>query len=386
VINDTLVSHMTNLFKDCFKNVTKIPMVGALPISLSERSSADRGNYEAMKSGESAKKSMGFVTGGDTVWTSGTKLTPEHATIANLVATIASELQAGIRTEDEWLQYLAKDRHDSSFSLWHVFQGDDKLSFYGAMSMSMQSALEQASKEAYDVLGVDTKQVPGDKFLMRHRAWGLNLPVVTRILQNTVGSESTVPDDKIAFTKSAIGLIARCDGILYSLGVAGEVARPGSIPLWERSEGAAELKKLVSISVRTDLTMVLNLISSYLSPKASPFLTSAMDSILKSSPTGSNDQLQAVWKALMDTLVKEIEKVAMSLGDDKPLSMSEFIKIRSGLEWLLDEYSAVGKGVRQADNSQLTLALAKIDAKMKVFMMFARQRLDISHSKLVTGI
>lgn len=143
---------------------------------------------------------------------SGVKLTSETGTLINSVVNAAALAKAKGWSVDQLASYLGQyiDRPYAKVgSKWehYYIQSDDTLLIgHNLKSLSRQG---ENFLEAVDAAGLKGSLDIGDRFLMRHCEGGRDLPVVSRVWQNTLSNEEE-PADELVFLA---GLAARTDGL-----------------------------------------------------------------------------------------------------------------------------------------------------------------------------
>lgn len=142
---------------------------------------------------------------------SGAKPTGEVGTFYNSIVTSAGLLNKGLISEGELHSYLEQhfydDKPGSSFE-HNLYQSDDNL--IQAHSMHDLLLRMDAFKDAVTVAGLKSSVELGDRFLMRHCSNNADLPVPSRVYQNTLSGEDSVRDP----IKFAVGFAMRSDGMM----------------------------------------------------------------------------------------------------------------------------------------------------------------------------
>lgn len=139
---------------------------------------------------------------------SGLKITSEIGSFMNIIINIAGWLETGYKTRAQTIAYLTS-RLSSDYSKPEVLiQSDDTLLIDGDFSKLVAKA--EAFETGAKMAGIKSSLSFGDKFLMRHLSSGSDLPVASRIWQNTLNNEDP-QQDPLVFS---VGLAVRTDGIL----------------------------------------------------------------------------------------------------------------------------------------------------------------------------
>lgn len=142
---------------------------------------------------------------------SGAKPTGEVGTFYNSIVTGAGLLNKNILSYSEYKDYLSENyRNGKPGSLFehNLFQSDDNL----IQSHSILGLLKKMDsfKEAVETAGLKASIEIGDRFLMRETVNGADLPVESRVYQNTLSGEDGVKDP----IKFMVGFAMRTDGML----------------------------------------------------------------------------------------------------------------------------------------------------------------------------
>lgn len=142
---------------------------------------------------------------------SGAKPTGEVGTFYNSIVTGAGLLNKKIISYAEYKDYLCQGytsgRPGSQFE-HNLFQSDDNL----IQSHSVLGLLKkmESFKEAVETAGLKASIEIGDRFLMRETVNGADLPVESRVFQNSISGEDSVKDP----IKFMVGFAMRTDGML----------------------------------------------------------------------------------------------------------------------------------------------------------------------------
>lgn len=141
---------------------------------------------------------------------SGVKVTSEIGTLVNVIICIAAGLKSGVMNQDYALKLLkgkTQKKSISEFDNFFLVQSDDTLFCSRNMTdlVRWAKAFKQITKDA----GLKAKVAVGDRYLMRHMQFGLDIPVLSRVFQNTISNEDPKPDALLV----AVGLASRTDGI-----------------------------------------------------------------------------------------------------------------------------------------------------------------------------
>jgi len=145
---------------------------------------------------------------------SGLKITSELGTFINLIINMAGWLNTKLMTKQEAKSYLTQSsriNRDDPKTTWSdlrlLIQSDDLLVVAQSEDQlrKMIHAFEQSATKA----GLKHEVSRGDRFLMRHTTKACDLPVVARVLQNTLSSEKPTIDPLICF----LGYMVRSDGL-----------------------------------------------------------------------------------------------------------------------------------------------------------------------------
>lgn len=143
---------------------------------------------------------------------SGLKITSEVGTFCNLIVVCQSLLDSKVLSEQELLSHLTmfvrsgKLDYESKPPLF-LIQSDDTCLIHKDKKkwLAMMDHFKINGVKA----GFKTEVSLGDRFLMRHISSGIDIPVCSRVLQNTLSNEDSYKDPLIF----CVGLAARTDGL-----------------------------------------------------------------------------------------------------------------------------------------------------------------------------
>lgn len=173
---------------------------------------------------------------------SGAKPTGEVGTFYNSIVTGAGLLNKGIISYSEYKDYLCQGYTSGKpghLFEHNLFQSDDNL-IQAHSVMELLKKME-SFKEAVTTAGLKASIEIGDRFLMRETVNGADLPVESRVYQNTLSGEDSVKDP----IKFMVGFAMRTDGMLGLKSVdpfnSGKVH---SITAFGMAYGVAVIKRL----------------------------------------------------------------------------------------------------------------------------------------------